>query len=140
MTKNRIRLAFLLAPLGPALYLISVWLLSRGSGRHDVFMTLLFALPVSYLSCLAFGMPLLHVLRARDSLSAITVVTVGALLGVVVNYLFGYLLAALLGSNVSVVPVSHVIAWGLILGLLVAVPFVLIAGIPLLPRRNPSPP
>ena len=84
MNKTRVRLAFLLAPLGPALYLIAMTLLSRNTGRYSFGVPLLFALPISYLSCVAFGVPLLRVLRAYRALSAIAVVVIGALLGVIV--------------------------------------------------------
>jgi membrane protein YqaA with SNARE-associated domain len=136
MNKKRIRLAFLLAPLGPALYLIAVSLLSPSSSRYSLLMPLLFALPISYLSCLAFGVLLLKILRSHNALSAIALVAVGSLLGAVVNYLFGHLLATLLDSRTSTVPGIDVVTWGVFLGAMVAIPFALIAGIPLLPAKD----
>ena len=136
MNNTRIRLAFLLAPLGPSLYLIVLTLLSQNSGRYSFVMPLLFALPISYLSCVAFGVPLLRILRAHGALSAVAVVVVGALLGIVVNYLFGHILAALLDSRENTVPSIDIVMWGMLFGAMVAIPFVLIAGIPLLPTRG----
>ncbi len=136
MNKTRVLLAFLLAPLGPALYLMVVQFLSQSSGRYSLAMPLLFALPISYLSCVAFGVPLLKILRARGALSGIAVVAVGALLGVIANYLFGHLFAALLDSRASTVPGIDIVLWGMLLGAMVAIPFVLIAGIPLLPAKD----
>jgi hypothetical protein len=136
MSKTRVLLAFLLAPLGPALYLVVMQLLSQSSGRYSLAMPLIFALPISYLSCVAFGVPLLRILRSRGALSSIAVVAVGSLLGIVVNYLFGHLFAALLDSRASTVPGIDIVIWGVLLGAMVAIPFVLIAGIPLLPAKD----
>jgi hypothetical protein len=131
MTKNRIRLAFLLAPLGPAAYMLAVSALSRSPGRYDEVTILMFALPVSYLSCLLFGIPLLRVLRSRNKLSAINFVVIASLLGIVVNYTFGFVFAAFLDSRANILPGLDVVAWGVLLGAMVAIPFALIAGIPL---------
>lgn len=136
MNEKRVRLAFLLAPLGPSLYLIVMSLMSHSSGRYSLVMPLLFALLISYLSCLVFGIPLLKILRSHGALSAITLVAVGSLLGIVINYLFGHLFAALLDSSTSSVPSSDTVIWGMLLGAMVAIPFVLIAGIPLLPVKD----
>jgi hypothetical protein len=131
MTKKRIRLAFLLAPLGPALYMLAVSVLSRSPGRYDELTILIFALPISYLSCLVFGVPLLGTLRSHSRLSAINFVAIASLLGIAVNYAFGFLFAAFLDSRAKIVPGIDVVIWGVLFGAMVAIPFALIAGIPL---------
>lgn len=131
MTKDRVRLAFLLAPLGPAVYMLAVSVLSGSPGRYDELMMLIFALPTSYLFCLLFGIPLIRILRAHNALSAVNFVVIASLLGIVANYAFGFVFAAFLDSRANVVPGIDVVIWGFLLGAMVAIPFALIAGIPL---------
>lgn len=130
---NRTKLAYILAPIFPALYMLAIPYLSGSSytGRHDILLVLLFSLSVSYLSCLLLGFPLVKFLRKRNSLSLVNVVVGGVLLGMLVYYVFGYGFTALLDSSMESVSLIQVLAWGAALGALVALPFSLIAGFPL---------
>lgn len=135
MNRKRLKLAFIFAPSGPTLYFVALSILSD-FGYRPVVMISLLSLPISYLSCLLFGIPLLKFLRSRGALSAISVVVIGSLLGIVVNYLCGHLLGALLDSSAAAALSIHVVKWGVIFGGMVAIPFALIAGLPLRPVRD----
>jgi hypothetical protein len=55
----------------------------------------------------------------------------GALFGMVVFYIFGFVIAALLGSPKGIVPAFGEMVSGALLGISVALPFSLISGFPL---------
>ena len=105
--------------------------LGQSQGRYNELTILVFALPISYLSCLLFGPLLLRILASHNMLSAINFVVIAALLGILVNYTFGFVFAAFLDSRANPVPGVDVIVWGAFFGAIVAIPFALIAGIPL---------
>ena len=138
MTINRTKLAYILAPAFPTLYMLVMPYISGSAytGRHDILLVLLFSLPISYLSCLLFGFPLIAFLRRKDFLNLINVVACGAVMGMLIYCLFGYGFSAFLDSYVSNVSLVKVLLWGAILGVMVALPFSLIAGIPLINQRK----
>jgi hypothetical protein len=91
---------------------------------------LLIALSVSYLSCFVFGAVLISFLRHKRHLNTINLSIGGAVLGAVVFYIFGFGFSALLDASKSMVPSSSELLYGAALGVLVALPFGLIAGYP----------
>lgn len=135
---NRTHLAYLISPLFPALYLLLLpfFLGASYTGRYDMLLVLVFALPVSYISCLAFGIPLISFLRKKNSLNIINLVTAGAILGLIVFYMFGFGFAELLNSTKKPVPDLKELLHGAMFGILVSLPFSLIAGIPFLNTKN----
>jgi uncharacterized BrkB/YihY/UPF0761 family membrane protein len=132
MLVTRQRLAFALAPALPALYfLVVLYPTSSGdTGRNYVVLMLLIALSVSYLSCFLLGAPLISFLKRKRHLNTIYLSIGGAVLGAVVFYIFGFGFSALLDSSRSMVPSFSELVYGAALGVLVALPFGLIAGYP----------
>ena len=132
MTINRTRLAYVLAPLFPSAYLL---LFSPVFGPMDGgwrFVVLIFSLPFSYLACLAFGVPGIALLKRVRRCDVVTITIMGAILGMMVFYVFGFYFAWLLGSSTDVIPTLSELGFGAQLGVLVAFPFSLIAGYPFL--------
>jgi hypothetical protein len=78
---NRRQLAFALAPIFPSLFFLVVLL---SAGHKTIMLTLLFSLPISYISCLLFGMPLVSFLKRINRLNIVNVVMSGAIVGAVV--------------------------------------------------------
>lgn len=139
MKANRIKIAYVLAPMFPTLFLLVVSYVGGLSAFQFTFLIVLFSLTVSYLSSALLGFPFVKFLRKRKALSFTTVVTGGALLGVFVNYLFGFGFSALLDSSMSSMPRDGVLmsgAWGAAFGVMVALPFSLIAGLPCIPSKQ----
>ncbi|WP_157462078.1 hypothetical protein [Chitinimonas koreensis] len=138
MKIEKITLAFVLSPLFPVAYMLIMPYLSGGAyqGRYDVLLVLLFSLPTSYISCLLLGLPLVRALRKRSALTLVNVVGGGVVLGMIAYYLFSWGFAAFLGSSIELTAQAEVLVWGAILGVMVALPFGLIAGLPL---HRPSP-
>ena len=134
MIENRTKLAYLIAPIFPALYMLAMPYFSGShySGLHDTLMVLLFSLPISYLSCFFLGFPFVRFLKNRKYLSLVNVVAGGAVLGMFVYYIFGYGFSAFLDSSMSSVSHVSVLMWGAVLGVLVALPFSIIAGFPII--------
>lgn len=132
MLVTRQRLAFVLAPALPALYLLVMPILTKSvyTGRHDVFLVLLISLSVSYLSCFLLGVPLISFLRRNRFLNTIYLSVSSAVLGAAVFYVFGFGFSAVLDSSKSLMPSLSELFYGAALGVLVALPFGLIAGYP----------
>lgn len=133
MSSNRIRWAFMLAPLVPALYLLVVGVASQSPVAYPELLILALVLAISYLSCFLFGIPLLQILRTREALQAPSFIGIASLLGVVVNLGATFLVGVLLDTKGQVLQLD-VVLWGLIFGAMVSVPFAAIAGIPLTSR------
>lgn len=128
MEKTRLRNAYLIAPIVPSVILLV------GFRLFDVrvfkFMAF-FSVPVSYIACLLFGMPLISLLKKKHKLNLLNLAVAGAVIGILVFYLFGIGFAAIMGSQVSFTPDAIQLLWGAGLGLSVAIPFGLIAKLPL---------
>lgn len=133
MSVSRQRIAFALAPALPAVFLLVVPHLTNSAytGRHTAALVLIIALSVSYLSCFLFGAPLIFILRRNRKLNTVYLSIGGAVLGAVVFYVFGFGFSALLNSSRNLVPSVGELFYGAVLGVLVALPFGLIAGYPL---------
>lgn len=128
MSFKRIHLAFLLAPILPSLFFIIAFGLTN---RSTVVAILVFAIPFSYISCLVFGIPLMSFYRKKNCLNMINMSISGAILGVLVFLIFGFVFSTFLGSLKEIVPALSELISGALLGLLVTIPFCIIAGIPL---------
>ncbi|MFL1407370.1 hypothetical protein ACJO2E_18655 [Marinobacter sp. M1N3S26] len=128
MNKRRMLLALVIAPLIPvvAVILLPALLGQQIFGNWLPF-AILFGLVTSYLGAIAFGVPLISLLRKFGRLNIISVSLVGAASGSVVLCLSMNLFGFMLGSQPSVNLATLV--WGAGLGLTVAIPFCLIAGI-----------
>ena len=133
MPVSRLKLAFLLAPIFPSIFIVAFL---RMPDFNIILLTLLFALPFSYFSCLIIGLPLVMLLRKTEGLCIVNLAIGGAFFGSLVFYLFGFVFAALLGSFKGLVPTALELFWGTLLGVLVASSFGLIAGFPLLMRKT----
>jgi len=138
MTKYRLKMAFIIAPLFPALFFLIMPFFSGASytGRYDILLILLFSLPVSYLSCFVFGWSLFKYLKKKQRLSVLSFVFYGALLGAVIFYIFGFGFSAFLDSSKSIAPSLKELLFGAFFGIIVAAPFSLIAGIPLINKQQ----
>ena len=125
---TRTLLAFLLASVFPSLFFIIAFQLSD---KNVILITLLFSIPFSYLSCLIFGIPIMYFFKKRGCLNTVSISLSGALLGMLVFYLFGFVFSSTLGSSRILLPTLSELIGGSLLGLLVALTFCLIAGIPI---------
>ena len=123
MISTRTLLAVLVAPALPTLYFLLAY-------PEAGFFILIISLPVSYIACLVLGFPLLAFLKRKNRLNIAYVSVGGGILGMVVFYLFGFILVALLESTRDIYPTSDELITGVALGVLVALPFSLIAGYP----------
>ena len=136
---NRTKLAYIIAPMFPTLYLVAI-LYSPGppyTVPNYLLLVLMFSLPTSYLSCLFLGYPFVEFLRERESLNLVSVVVGGSLLGAVVFYFVGgHGFSALLGSSMSGDAHVRALISGAALGIMVALPFSLIAGLPLIHAKE----
>lgn len=130
MSDTRTILAALLAPAVPGIIALFEYGDIESGGSASLFI-LLIAFPVSYGASAMFGLPMVAYLRNKRRLNVITVVVCGSILGAIVFYLFGFILAALLGSSRDLLPAFDELMYGAALGVLVALPFALIAGYPL---------
>lgn len=124
----RRKLAFLIAPLFPSIFLLFAFNLA--DLRQAIFV-LIFSIPFSYLPCLLLGIPLARYLEKRNSLSVVTVTLCGAIFGALVFYGLGFVISTVLGSKENSVPILRQLASGALFGVSVALPFSLISGFPL---------
>ena len=129
----RQRVAFALAPALPALFYFILLEYTSSGDTGGVWDILIFAIAisVSYVSCFLLGAPLISFLKRKQHLNLVYLSVGGAVMGAVVFYLFGFGLAATLDSSRTVMPYLFELTWGAALGMLVALPFGLIAGYPL---------
>lgn len=127
MRKKRLVLAFLIAPLVPSIF---IYMVSGDIGKNWLILMLLYSILFSYIPSLLFGIPLVSWLKKKHRLNLVNVVMYGAVTGIMVFYAFRFVLAAMLDSSASLVPGISDLIWGALLGVFVALPFSLIAGIP----------
>ena len=134
MSAVRQRLAFAMAPALPALWIFIFLEYTNPGASGGVWEILIFAiaLSVSYLSCFLLGAPLILFLKNKRHLNLIYITIGGAMLGGVVFYIFGIVLAMTLNTPRTMVPYLFELIWGAALGILVALPFGLISGYPLM--------
>ncbi|PHR56833.1 MAG: hypothetical protein COA43_13330 [Robiginitomaculum sp.] len=104
-------------------------------GSFDV-LILVMTLFVSYLWSVLFGLPYISVLKKKKCLNSIYVVIGGGVLGALAYYITEYGIAALLDSPISGIEHVDSIKWGAFLGVSVALPFSLIAGLPFLYQKK----
>ncbi|NWC00531.1 hypothetical protein HX882_32135 [Pseudomonas gingeri] len=129
MSNQRKCLTFALAPLVPSVFFL--FELHLSDPRQAAFV-LLFFIAFSYLPCLIFGVPLMKALQRYNSLDFVSLTLYGGLLGVVAFYAFGLVISVVLGSPKGVIPECREIFSGALLGVSMAAPFSLIAGLPIL--------
>lgn len=135
MTPKRLKLAYLIAPIFPVL-LSLLFFQNENSARYSL-LILIFSIPVSYLSCLLFGLPLISFLKKFEKLTILNISISGAILGSIVFYLFGFVFSYFLGSTPStILPSISELFFGAILGVSVAFPFGVIAGFPFIGNIN----
>lgn len=127
MTEQRFRIASLIAPCIPVLFIFFVLVDFETPSFQWNFLFVGFALFIGYLGFFMVGFPLIYILRRNGFLSLPMLMLSGLVLGVLVFYLFWLLLGFLLGSSVPYE--LSAILWGAALGLCVALSFGLIAGI-----------
>lgn len=133
MTKKRLVLAFIFAPLVPTIYFLGFM---APAGENVAMMLLVFSIGFSYIPTLLLGLPLVSYLRKTQRLNLVNVVAVGAIGGMIAFYVFGLVFSAMLVSSKGITPAISDLVWGAIFGVSVAVPFSLIAGIPLSSSRG----
>lgn len=129
----RLCLAILLAPLVPlAIVYLMPLLLERGESEDYgfKFFALLY-LPFSYGAVFFVALPLFLFLRQRGMLNIPLMTVAGGLVGVLVWGGFTAIFSYLLDSSSSFKFSWLNIAWGIGLGVSIALPFSLIAGVPL---------
>ena len=131
--RNRRALAFIFAPIVPSVFFL--FALHLTDPRLAAFV-LLFSTLFSYLPCFVLGRPIVKYLERRNSLSVVNMALCGAFFGTIVFYVFGFVVAALLGSPKSIVPAFGEMLTGALLGISVALPFSLIAGFPLVSAKS----
>ena len=138
MPITRINIAFALSPIFPTLYFLALpyFYGTTYTGGFDVFFIILLSLPVSYAVCLLLDIPMYFFLLNKKLLNIVNVVTIGAIAGAIVFYIWGFGFAALLGSSKNVIPSLSELFWGAALGVMVALPFGLIAGLPFFDVKN----
>jgi len=129
---KRLISAYLIAPLVPSILIVFFdGIFSHENERHlSTVIMILFSLPLSYVFCLIGGWFVIYLLKCINYLYIWSLVASGFLLGAVAWYLIGYLLAYLFGYTKEILPATHEIMGGGVLGVTVALPFGLIAGIP----------
>jgi|GEM_PF-2218254 len=134
MNKFRLNLAFFIAPIFPALYMLFVaYIFGEGfSSKKEIFFIFLFSLPTSYISCLLIGAPSIRILDKIGLLCLVYLVLIAAALGGGIYYLFGYAFMIFLDSSMSGISPFEPLIWGSFFGVVVALPFSLIAGLPFL--------
>lgn len=132
MSKRR-TLAFIFAPLPPSVFFL--FALHLTDPRLAAFV-LLFSISFSYLPCFLLGRPIVKFLERRNSLSVMSMTLCGALFGTVIFYIFGFVIAAVLGSPKGIVPTFGEMVSGALLGISVALPFSLISGFPLFSAKR----
>jgi len=133
MTLRRTCIASVISPLIPVVYLVSVSYVLGGveAGRRDIALVLIFALSVSYLGFLVGGLPLIYLLYRARFLNFCALLIGGALLGAVIWYLSNTAFVWLLTSTRDGSSLLPELFWGMAFGVSVALPFGLIAGVPL---------
>jgi len=124
---NRMRLAYILSPILPSVLFAAVFGLSET--RILAFM-LVFSIPLAYIPCFLLGAPYISFLKRKKALSTFNLSLGGVLIGAVVFYVFGLIFSGTLGSPRGVLPSFHELFSGAVLGLLVALLFGVIAGLP----------
>lgn len=137
MSSARTVLAFLVAPVFPVLFSLYEYG-DIESGNGVSLLIVLIAFPVSYGASLLVGLPMIKILRRKQLLNIVTVTIGGAIFGAIAFYLFGFLFAALLESSRPVAPNTFELLYGAMLGVLVALPFGLIAGYPVTGSVGPN--
>lgn len=124
MKLNRSSLAFIVAPLTPAVIIAA----GVQMEKKTFFLSVLLALLVSYIACFIFGALIIRFLKRKKVLNVLYLTMSGALVGGVVFYLFGFLMAFLLDSS-NVFMIRKVLSGGAF-GFSAALVFGLIAGYP----------
>jgi len=119
---------------------VAVLLLRAAQGpaspyQSDVPWILGFGVVTSYIGTLVLGLPLVVVLHRIHRLTLVPLLLCGSATGAVVFYLFLKVFALMLGSPLATVRIRDLVG-GTMLGVLVALVFGLIAGIP---WRTPRP-
>ena len=133
MRSTRLKWAYLIAPMLPSL--LSLLVFKNEINVRYSFLVLIFSIPVSYLSCILFGLPLVSFLRKKEKLTIVNISVGGAILGSIVFYLFGFVFSYFLDSTpLSILPNLSDLIFGAILGVSVALPFSVIAGFPFITR------
>ena len=126
-------LAVMVAPwAAPAAIAVSMSLLGSARGSTDDWVILWISLGASYLGVVFLGLPVAHFLDRRRWLNLATLAVSGALSGIAVFWLFLFLLVhVVFDSREALFPWT---LWGAPLGLVVAVVFGVIGGVPVRPR------
>jgi hypothetical protein len=137
MTNSRLVIAAVVAPLVPlALFVIVPVVLTQSQPYGNALpLVIIFSLFVSYMGLFCVGYPVFHLLRKTGFLSFCTLALAGTLAGTLVFAVFLWLFGMLMDNSSSssfgmvVSTMWSTLAWGGGLGLSVAIPFALIAGI-----------
>lgn len=132
MTKARTVLGYIVAPAIPALYMMLMPLVTGSpySNRRVTITLASFSLFVSYAAFLLLAPPFLRWLSSRGRMTVLNVAVGGCILGAIAYYLFIHGFALLLGYWPPAAQMRAV-AWGALFGLVTALAFVLVAGVPM---------
>lgn len=132
VNNKRLISAYLIAPLVPSVLIVIFDGIfnSEHEGHLSTVIMIIFSLPLSYVTCLIGGWLVVCVLKYINLLYIWSLVSSGFLLGSTAWYFIGYLFAYLFGYTREIMPAIHEIIGGGLLGVAVALPFGLIAGIP----------
>ncbi|MFL1456375.1 hypothetical protein ACJO5Y_18190 [Marinobacter sp. GN3S48] len=129
MNKRRLWLASITAPLTPvvAVTLVPMFFTQGQAFGNWLPVVILLGLFTSYLGAFVLGLPLVFLLERFGRLNLVALALAGAASGALIFSCFLYFLGLMLGSQSNIGFTEAV--WGAGLGLMVAVPFSLVAGI-----------
>lgn len=130
---SRKQLAFILAPLVPSIFIL-IWL--RQSNFRIIIFSLIFSILFSYIPSIIFGIPLVKFLERKNLLNAALFSLCGAFFGIVVFFIFGFVISRVLGSQNATAPMLGELIGGAFFGVSVAFPLSLIAGFPLVGAKK----
>jgi len=124
---TRITLAYVIAPITPSVLFAAMFQITE---PKMIALMLVFSLPFSYVPSIFLGIPFVAFLSRKDKLSILNLLWASAALGSVVFLLFGLVFASVLESSAGAGTSLRLLVSGAVIGLIVAVTFGLIAGLP----------
>lgn len=124
-------LASIVAPMAPTIVVMYVPAILAGHDLYPVFMVSLFSVPFSYLSFLFIGLPIYYLLKSIEILSLGSLILCGLIVGAIEWFVFLKIVEDPLVFGQDTMHVIRVIASGGVFGVLMAMSFGLILGVPI---------